>query len=246
MTTVLGNRLLTDVLGDVLVARGPALPEYVPSGGRAGRTSPFSSGGGSSADSAAAYAVVAYRASAEGAAAEILDSLQGKVDAIVPDGGDGGHLLLPCEPDRHAALARELYDDVGVDAWMAVVWAPREDLVSACAVAEDVLRIASCRAPGVYELRDVLAEFAVLRRPHVAEKLAGMFEPVAARQPLLDAVRAILAEEGNRAAASRRLGIHRSTLDHRLRTVERLMGCRAVSPSGLLTLSVALSARSPS
>jgi DNA-binding PucR family transcriptional regulator len=40
------------------------------------------------------------------------------------------------------------------------------------------------------------------------------------------------------------LDIHRSTLDHRLRLVERLTGCRPTSPRALLTLSLALTAHS--
>jgi DNA-binding PucR family transcriptional regulator len=142
------------------------------------------------------------------------------------------------------ALARDLHDRIGPDVWMSVVWAPRRDLAAARATAEDVLRVASRRAPGVYELRDVLADFAVLRQPHVAERLARVIEPVVAQQPLLDALRAFIGEDGNRTAAARRLDIHRSTLDHRLRLIERLTGCRPTSPRALLTLSVALTAHS--
>ncbi|USX53986.1 helix-turn-helix domain-containing protein [Lentzea sp. HUAS12] len=244
MTTVLGHKLLTAVLGDLPVARGPAPSANLSARGRAAGAWRSSVGDGVVSGSAAARAVVAYRASTEGAAAEILDSVRGRVDALVPNGSRGGYAVLACEPERHAVLARELHEEAGVDAWMAVVRVPRDDLASACATADDVLRIVSSRAPGVYELRDVLAEFALVRQPHVAEGLNRMIEPVAARRPLLDAVESILADEGNRAAAARRLGIHRSTLDHRLQAVERLTGCRPVSPNGLLTLSVALSARS--
>jgi DNA-binding PucR family transcriptional regulator len=151
---------------------------------------------------------------------------------------------LPCAQDSQLALARDLYEQLGLDVWMSVAWAPRRDLAAARATAEDVLRIASRRAPGVYELRNVLADFAVLRQPHVAERLARVIEPVVAQQPLVDALRAFIGEDGNRAAAARRLDIHRSTLDHRLRLIERLTGCRPTSPRGLLTLSVALTAHS--
>ncbi|MGI5501266.1 PucR family transcriptional regulator [Lentzea sp. CA-135723] len=244
MTTVLDSGLLGDVLRDILspfdlppiedVATRRELAEALLSG----------RDDGSRAGLALAYAVVAYCASTEDTADLVLEALRDNPDALVLDGARGGFVLLPCAQDGQAALARSLHDRVGADVWLAVAWAPRRDLAAARATAEDVLRVASGRAPGVYELRDVLADFAVLRRPHVAARLARVVEPVVARPGLLDALRAFIAEDGNRTAAARTLDIHRSTLDDRLRLVERLTGCRPTSPRALLTLSVALTAHS--
>lgn len=64
-----------------------------------------------------------------------------------------------------------------------------------------------------------------------------MIEPVVAQPPSLEALRAFIDADGNRAAAARTLDTHRSTLDHRLRQVERLTGCRSTSPRALLTLT---------
>jgi hypothetical protein len=245
VTTVLDSRLLNDVLRDILGPYDLSLVEDVATRRQLVRMLLSGRDNGSFDGLATAYAVVAFCTSAVDGAAEVLDAVRDNGDALVLDGAGGGYVLLPCAEDGQAALARDLYDKVEADVWMAVAWAPRRDLASARATAEDVLRIASRRAPGVYELRDVLADFAVLRQPHVAERLARMIEPVVAQQPLLDALRAFISEDGNRAAAARRLGIHRSTLDHRLRSVERLTGCRPTSPRALLTLSVALTAHSP-
>ncbi|MEV6237122.1 helix-turn-helix domain-containing protein [Lentzea sp. NPDC051838] len=243
MTTVLDSRLLTDVLRDILSPYDLPPVEDVATRRQLARTLLSGRDNGSFDGLALAYAVVAYCASTEDGAAEVVGAVQ-NADVLVLDGARGGYLLVPCAQDQHVELARELHDRVGQDVWMAVAWASRRDLASARATAEDVLRIAQGRARGVYELRDVLADFAVLRQPHVAERLARMVEPVVAQQPLLDALRAFIAEDGNRAAAARRLDIHRSTLDHRLRLVERLTGCRPASPRALLTLSVALTAHS--
>jgi hypothetical protein len=193
---------------------------------------------------APAYAVVAYSASTEDGAAAVPAAVRDDGEALVLDGARGGYVLLPCAEDEHVDLARKLHGGLRHNVWMAVAWAARRDLASARATAQDVLRIARSRAPGVYELRNVMADFAVLRRPHVAARLASMIEPVVAQRTLLEAVRAFITEDGNRAAAARRLDIHRSTLDQRLRSVERLTGCRPTSPRALLTLSVALTAHS--
>ncbi|MEU0878866.1 helix-turn-helix domain-containing protein [Lentzea sp. NPDC005914] len=244
MTTVLDSRLLGDVLRDILSPYDLPPVEDVATRRQLARTLLSGRDNGSFDGLALAYAVVAFCASTEDGAAEVLEAVGDNADVLVLDGVRGGYLLLPCAQDQHVGLARELHDRIGADVWMAVAWASRRDLESARSTAEDVLRIASGRAPGVYELRDVLADFAVLRQPHVAERLARMIEPVVAQQPLLDALRAFIGEDGNRAAAARLLDIHRSTLDHRLRLVERLTGCRPTSPRALLMLSVALTAHS--
>ncbi|HEX8869965.1 MAG TPA: helix-turn-helix domain-containing protein [Lentzea sp.] len=243
MTTVLDSRLLNDVLRDILSPYDLPPLEDVATRRELARTLLSGRDNGSFDGLALAYAVVAFCASTEDGAAEVLAAVR-DAEVLVLDGVRGGYLLVPCAQDQHVGLARELHDRVGAEVWMAVAWAQRRDLAAARATAEDVLRIAQSRAPGVYELRNVLADFAVLRQPHVAERLARMIEPVMAQQPLLDALRAFIAEDGNRAAAARRLDIHRSTLDHRLRLVERLTGCRPTSPRALLTLSVALTAHS--
>ncbi|MFJ5984774.1 PucR family transcriptional regulator [Lentzea sp. NPDC092896] len=244
MTTVLDSRLLGDVLRDILRPFGLPPVEDVATRRQLARTLLSGRDNGSFDGLALAYAVIAFCASTEDDAARVLESLRDNPDALVLDGVQGGYVLLPCAQDGQLALARDLYERLGADVWMGVAWAPRRDLAAARATAEDVLRIASRRAPGVYELRGVLADFAVLRQPHVAERLVRVIEPVVARQPLLDALRAFIGEDGNRAAAARRLDIHRSTLDHRLRLIERLTGCRPTSPRALLTLSVALTAHS--
>ncbi|WP_394621187.1 PucR family transcriptional regulator [Lentzea sp. JNUCC 0626] len=249
MTTVLdsgllGDVLLRDALRDILAPFD--LPPVEDVAARRELAESLLSGqdNGSVDGLALSYAVIAYCASTEDTAALVVEALRGNHDALVLDGARGGYALLPCAQDDHTALAGALHDQVGADVWLAVTWAPRHDIATARATAEDVLRIASGRAPGVYELRNVLADFAVLRQAHVAARLARMIEPLVAQPALLDALRAFIAEDGNRTAAARTLDVHRSTLDHRLRLIERLTGCRPTSPRALLTLSVALTAHS--
>ena len=244
MTTILDSRLLNDVLRDILSPYGLPPVQDVATRRRLARNLLSGRDNGSFDGLALTYAVMAFCSSTDDGVAEVLAAVRDNPDVLVLDGVRGGYVLAPCAQDDHAGLARELHERLGDEVWLAVAWAPRSDLAGARATAEDVLRIASGRAPGVYELRDVRADFAVLRQPHVAERLTRMIEPVVAQQPLLDALRAFISEDGNRAAAARRLDIHRSTLDHRLRLVERLTGCRPTSPRALLTLSVALTAHS--
>lgn len=244
MTTSLDSRLLNDVLRDILSPYDLPPVEDVTTRRQLARTLLSGRDNGSFDGLALAYAVIAFCSSTEDGVTEVLAAVQDNADVLVLDGVKGGYVLAPCAQDDYAGLARELHEHLSGEVWLAVAWAPRRDLAAARATAEDVLRIASGRAPGVYELRNVLADFAVLRQSHVAERLMRMIEPVVTQQPLLDALRAVISEEGNRAAAARRLDIHRSTLDHRLRLVERLTGCRPTSPRALLTLSVALTAYS--
>ncbi|MFD4676661.1 PucR family transcriptional regulator [Lentzea sp. NPDC058450] len=244
MTTVLDSWLLGDALRDIFRPFDLPPVEDVETRRQLARTLLSGRADDCPGGLALAYAVIAFCASTEDSADLVVKALRDNPDALVLDGGRGGYALLPCAQDDQAALARSLHDRVGADVWMAVAWGPRRELATARATAADVLRIASGRTPGVYELRDVLADFGVLRRPHVAARLARVIEPVVARPGVLDALRAFIAEDGNRTAAARTLDIHRSTLDDRLRTVERLTGCRPTSPRALLTLSVALTAHS--
>lgn len=239
--TGLHGRLLNDVLRDILSTYDLPPVEDVATRRRLARNLLAGRDSGEFDGLARAYAVIAFCSSTEDGAAAVLDTARANDEALVLAAPRGGYLLLPCAHEP-AAIAKTLYDKGGDDMWMGVAWAQRRDLATARATAEDVLRIAARRAPGVYELRDVLADFAVLRQPHVAERLTRMIEPVVAQPPLLDALRAFIAQDGNRTAAARDLDIHRSTLDHRLRQVERLTGCRPTSPRALLTLSVALTA----
>lgn len=243
MTTVLDSRLLNDVLRDILSPYDLPPVEDVATRRQLARNLLAGRDNGSFDGLALAYAVIAFSSTEDGVA-EMVDAVRKQDDALVLDGIRGGYVLLPCAQDGQAAVAKALHDKVDADVWMGVAWASRRDLAAARATAEDVLRIAASRAPGVYELRNVLADFAVLRQPRVAERLVRMIEPVVAQQPLLEALRAFIDTDGNRAAAARTLDIHRSTLDHRLRQIERLTGCRPTSPRALLTLSIALTARS--
>ncbi|GLZ29000.1 hypothetical protein Lesp02_11900 [Lentzea sp. NBRC 105346] len=188
-----------------------------------------------------AYAVVACH-SADPA---VVATLAAHEDLLCVLAGPGGYLLVPCASDRMAGEAvRDLHVRLTGHTWMGVAWGTRKDLATVRATAADLLTLAlaSRRDPGVYELRHLLAGFAVLRRPDTSARLARLIEPVVDRPQLLEALRAFLAEDGNRAGAARRLRIHRSTLDYRLRAIERLTGARPTSPHGVLTLDAALTA----
>lgn len=191
------------------------------------------------------YAVVAFHSTTPCGAIEVASALRSRPGALSLMGQRGGYVLLPCPLEvRAGEIVRDLHARVGQRVWMGVSWAEPAGIANARAVAADLLTLslAGARDPGVYELRGVLADFAVLRQPAVSSRLVRMIEPVVARSQLLAALRAFLAEDGNRAGAARRLLIHRSTLDYRLRAIQRLTGARPTTPHGVLTLDAALTA----
>ncbi|TWP51049.1 hypothetical protein FKR81_18450 [Lentzea tibetensis] len=192
-----------------------------------------------------AYAVAAFRSATPSGAAEVASLLRTRAGALSLLSPRGGYVLLPCPVSRHAGdIVRDLHSRIGDGTWMGVSWGRRADLPHVRATAADVVTVvlASARDDGVYELRDVLTDVAVLRQPSVSARLVRMIQPVVDRPQLLEALRAFLDEDGNRAGAARRLLIHRSTLDYRLRAIERLTGARPTSPLGVLTLDAALTA----
>ena len=97
-------------------------------------------------------------------------------------------------------------------------------------------------APGVYDLNDVLVDYAVLRQPATSAALARLVAPVVGNSVLYETLQAFIDADGNRSRAAARLVIHRSTLDYRLQRIEQVTGCRPTSARALGMLSAGLTA----
>ncbi|WP_158846108.1 helix-turn-helix domain-containing protein [Saccharothrix deserti] len=126
--------------------------------------------------------------------------------------------------------------------WMAVAWRPRPDVPSGRREVHDIATIAvtSNWPPEVYVVDDVLVEYAVLQEESVVDNLIDGIARVVDQPPLLRALEALVAANGNRSKAALSLEIHRSTLDYRLSRVEDLTGWRPTSLQGLENLAIAL------
>ncbi|WP_158854764.1 PucR family transcriptional regulator [Saccharothrix deserti] len=162
--------------------------------------------------------------------------------SIVP-AGRLDYLVTPAA-DRGAARARadELHGQLIRPAWMAVVWRSRSDVPSGRREVHDTVTIAvaSNRPPDVYGLDDILVEYAVLQEESVVDNLIDSIAPLMDQFPLVRALEALLAANGNRSKAALSLDIHRSTLDYHLSRVEDLTGWRPTCPRDLENLAIAL------
>lgn len=101
---------------------------------------------------------------------------------------------------------------------------------------------AGARLAGPVRARDVLVERLLLATPALAAEAAEVVGPLENRPDLVATLLALYASNLDRQASARRLGIHRGTLAHRLRTVHRLVGVDPTSCAGICLLSAALGA----
>ena len=197
---------------------------------------------------AESYAVMAFQHLKE--AGEELDMetlvarfLAGAPDALPFLAESLSYVLVPC-PDSHQAAerAKNFRQALPEGTSLAVAWRRREEVPSGRHEARDIVGIvaASERPPGVYQLNDVLVEYAVLQEPSVANRLAKVLMPMADQPVLFTTLKSLIAADGNRSKAAMDLGIHRSTLDYRLQRIEQAAGTDPTSAGGLQLLSLAV------
>jgi hypothetical protein len=157
--------------------------------------------------------------------------------------GEDAYVLAPAEDERQAlSLCRQVHDLVGGELRLAVSWRTRQEVRAGRQQACAVLQLARGREPGVYQLDDVLVEYAVMQEPSVLNCLISLITPVLPHRTLLTALDVLIDANGNRSKAAKVLNIHRSTLEHRLGRIEQLTGCQPINARGVQTLATALTA----
>lgn len=198
---------------------------------------------------AESYAIIAFRPLQEAGAELDMESviarfaLAGAPDALPFLAESVNYVLVPSPDTRHAAeLAEKFRQGLSDEVSLAVTWRRREEVsyggFEAGAIA-DIVGVSE-RPPGVYQLNDVLVEYAVLQEPSVASRLVKMLTPMTDQPTLLATLKAFIANNGNRSKAAADLKVHRSTLDYRLQRIEQLTGTDPTSVYGLQLLSLAL------
>jgi hypothetical protein len=175
------------------------------------------------------------------------DPVLGLLDAT------GGTVLLPASPERVPGLLNDLpglVADIAKAAGAPVIAGAAgctsiDDLARAARQAHDVLALARRldRAPGVYQLTDVLLEYQLTRDSDARPVLAGLLDPLEANPDLILTLEAYVANELDRRATASALHVHPNTLDYRLRRVARLTGLDPARPTGLQLLAASLTAR---
>lgn len=96
--------------------------------------------------------------------------------------------------------------------------------------------------PGLYRRGHVLLELLAAQDDEVAHSLIPAVVQVAANETLLETLKVLFHANGNRNEASRRLVVHRSTLDYRLTRIAALSGWDPASQLDLMSLRAGLAA----
>jgi sugar diacid utilization regulator len=91
-------------------------------------------------------------------------------------------------------------------------------------------------------LEEVVVEALLADHQDLRKRLTDWVAGLSDRPELRDTLRALYCGGLDRGRTARRLGIHRSTLDHRLGRVERLTAVSPTSPRGVVLFSAALAA----
>lgn len=190
------------------------------------------------------YAVIALRCDGDlGPRIDDVLTARGRLGAVHLLSDGGGFLLAPVHDEKDAIqLCEELREDLADPMWLAVTWRPNTEIEDAGVQASVVLDLVTNLAepPGVYDVEDVVVEYALMRDIEALVDLLALIAPVVRQELLRTTVEALVATAGNRSKAAGTLNIHRSTLDYRLNRVGQLTGCLPMAARGLQTLATAL------
>jgi len=135
-------------------------------------------------------------------------------------------VLVLLVPDGETAVLARIIERLGAECWVATARRPVAELSDAYTEAADVLRlvVAGRRPAGVYTIADVLVEHAVMCNEAVAARLASLIRPLRNNEMLWQTLVALIKADFNRNEAARKLYIHRSTMDYRLRRISKITG----------------------
>ncbi|MFI6096966.1 PucR family transcriptional regulator [Lentzea sp. NPDC051213] len=161
--------------------------------------------------------------------------------------GDTGAVVLVPDGDelRTRWLVDEFREWLGERAWCATARRTRAEIQSGYQEAADVLDLvlAAGRGPGVYDMDDVLVEYAVTQNDAVSSSLVAIVASLMASSSVsFETLDALIRADYSRTQTAAELCIHRSTLDYRLRRIEELTGYDPVSGRGVRVLGAAMTA----
>ncbi len=154
-----------------------------------------------------------------------------------------GVALLPA-PTTVEPLHTKLGKAAGVELCTAVSTAVPDQVPAAVGLVRDLLEVVRIhhRAPGVYELDDLVLEYQLSRPSPARDRLAVLLQPLSDRADLLATLRCYLTNSRNRRQTAADLHVHPNTVDYRLRQVGRLTGLDPAQADHLPRLVAALAA----
>lgn len=153
-------------------------------------------------------------------------------------------------PDLDAEQTRSAIGRLGAclpgEGWVAVAQRPACEIADGYREAVDTAQLleAGRRPGGTYRMADVLVEYAATRERAVADRLVAMIRPLREHPVLWDTLMALIDADHNRNQAAKRLFVHRSTLEYRLRRVAEITGVDPMTGRGAQQLTIALIAES--
>ncbi|MEU0533279.1 PucR family transcriptional regulator [Amycolatopsis tolypomycina] len=193
------------------------------------------------------YTVVVVRVVRTDRTAALIAGLDGRPAAghelVAGRLRDDAVFLLPGSGGAQAA-ARFVADvelRLGRPVHAAFAGAGREALRAGHREAADVLDLALATGcpPGLRRVDDFLVEYAAMRDPLVAAKLVAVVRPLLGSDRLFETLRAFVRCGHNRGRTARELGVHRTTVDYRIRRIEEITGHDPVHGRGSQVLGVA-------
>ncbi|MFE0626536.1 helix-turn-helix domain-containing protein [Streptomyces sp. NPDC058864] len=191
-----------------------------------------------------AYAVMALRAPGRPPRdVEAVARGHGGPETAVLTSARGLYVLTPAPRHEESLdLAERVHRDLGGTVRLAVHWKPYNEVTAGQLLVDDICAVVDALGfgPGVYQLDDVLVEYAAAQTPDIAQRLVGMVQPVLADRVLRETLSAVISADGDPDLACELLTLRRKFFDRRLRRVEELTGRRVDGPRDLQVLRTAV------
>ncbi|MBL1080200.1 helix-turn-helix domain-containing protein [Nocardia sp. 2] len=164
--------------------------------------------------------------------------------AVVNLDSSGGTILLPSrgEPQLPGGLTAELAWVAEAPISAAAVHSSAAAIPRAVALARDLLDIVVRLgyAPDLYTLGDLTVEYQLTRTGPATGSLIAPVEALLETPDLIDTLQSHVAANFDRRKTATTLGVHRNTVDYRLRRIKDLTGLDPHNNSDLLRLQSAL------
>lgn len=188
------------------------------------------------------YLIAVVRLAEPGREVDALRAVAGEDTLLTHRDGNVVLFIPAAGPGSGQRSVTRLTQCLGGRGWLATAERDRACLVDGFNEASYVLRlvVAGLRPSGAYTISDVLVEYAVTLHEKVRTDLAAVIRPLRAHKVLWETLTAFVVSDYSRNKAARRLFIHRSTLDYRLRRIGDVTGCDPTSGRGAQMLTTAM------
>lgn len=178
-----------------------------------------------------------------------LGSFAGRSTLMMLD-SSGGSVLIPTSAPLGShlpalrTLVTQLADAAAAPVSVAVAYAAPAGVFEAARQTKELIEVVRItgRAPGLYQLEDLLLDYQLTRATPATAALAALLDPLVGHPDLLSTLQLHLDNELNRKETAGMLSVHPNTVDYRLRRIAILTGLDVSVPSHLPLLEAAIAA----